>query len=344
MKRYLLFDSGCCQCSKIAESIEQEAGGKLTIRSLRDPAVKELLDRERPGWKWEPMLVEEKSDKVRIYAGRALARRLLMVLGPRRAWGIVRLMSETRPPQNISDGRREFMKKAGISALSLLFLPSFRGHDGIFKTGFKDRSSQAPLTPDKESIAINVTRQSSTFRHERSKLQYSVVMPHPENDNVVIVVSSDTDIYSDAMPSHVLITFVDIETQKALLSAPVSISDSSQDKHIISISDEHREGTFILTKQGALVSEKITPLKGKNSEINRITPSRIGDPIETGCNPSCICSLVCGSIPIWYCWLVGEVGTPAAVVVCGIIWLVLCSWICQGEVEPDQLLGLQVSP
>lgn len=65
---------------------------------------------------------------------------------------------------------------------------------------------------------------------------------------MVIIVNSDTAIYTDDMPSYVLITFVDIETQKVLLSAPVSISDSSQDKHVISIRGEPREGSFILTK------------------------------------------------------------------------------------------------
>ena len=125
MKRYLLFDSGCCQCSKIAEAIEQEAGGKLTIRSLRDPAVKELLDRERPGWKWEPMLVEEKDDKVRIYAGGAMSRRLLLVLGPRRALKILKFAipgtsSAINTPKNVE--RRNFFRVAGAATVGAIVL------------------------------------------------------------------------------------------------------------------------------------------------------------------------------------------------------------------------------
>ncbi len=135
MKRYLLFDSGCCQCSKIAEAIEQEAGGKLTIRSLRDPAVKELLDREHPGWKWEPMLVEEKDDKVRVYAGRAMSRRLLVVLGPRRAWKILDLVTNAEYPTespSTDQGRRGFLRLAGAAAISAvaLMLPGVSNAEG----------------------------------------------------------------------------------------------------------------------------------------------------------------------------------------------------------------------
>ena len=135
MKRYLLFDSGCGRCSKIAQSIEREAGGKLTIRSLRDPEVKALLDRERPGWKWEPMLVEEKQNKVQVYAGGAMARRLLMALGPRRAFRIMGLttsssLSEVDSSQ--SNQRRHFLKLAGTAVVgaAALMIPRIGYADG----------------------------------------------------------------------------------------------------------------------------------------------------------------------------------------------------------------------
>ncbi len=333
MKRYLLFDAGCKRFSDSAEAITKETGGKLSVRSLRDPAMKELLDRERPGWKWEPMLVEEKDDKVRIYAGAAMSRRLLLVLGPRRALKVIRFMSGTTPFQDISTGRREFMKKVGVSALSLFFLPSLGRNDGIAKAWFNSKSPQIPPIPDKKSIAINVTMQSSTFRQERNKLNYSVVMPHPENDNVMIVVHSDADIYSDVMPSRALITFVELGTQKVLLSAPISISASDRGKYAVSIRDEYREGTFILAQQGSLVSQRIIPLKDRDSQIEQIAPMRIGDPTETGCNKKCICGIVCGSIGVWYCPLVGIAGGPIAGLICSIIFVVLCSWMCQSVRE-----------
>ena len=125
MKRHLLFDSGCSLCSKLAEAIEQEAGGKLTARSLRDPAVRALLDKERPGWKWEPMLVEEDDENVRVYAGGAMSRRLLVVLGPRRAWRIMEAITEARIPESISPqdaGRRNLLRVVGATAVSAVAL------------------------------------------------------------------------------------------------------------------------------------------------------------------------------------------------------------------------------
>ena len=130
MKRYLLFDSGCCQCSKIAKAIEQEAGGKLTIRSLRDPAVKELLDREHPGWNWEPMLVEEKDDQVRVYAGGAMSRRLVWVLGPRRALRILKIITSKGVQEPVSPqdaGRRNFFRTAGALAIGAVVLMTTSG-------------------------------------------------------------------------------------------------------------------------------------------------------------------------------------------------------------------------
>ncbi len=118
MKHYLLFDSGCCQCSKIAKSIEKEAGGRLTTRSLRDPEVKELLDHERPGWKWEPLLLEEGNDKIRVYSGASMSLRMITVLGPIRAWKVARLMWATSQARMVSEntqatvysGRRDFLR------------------------------------------------------------------------------------------------------------------------------------------------------------------------------------------------------------------------------------------
>jgi hypothetical protein len=47
-------------------------GGRLGVRSLRDPKVQALLDRARPGWRWEPMLVEIEGERVRVLAGLSL--------------------------------------------------------------------------------------------------------------------------------------------------------------------------------------------------------------------------------------------------------------------------------
>lgn len=54
VKHYILFDSGCAQCADVAAEIEKASGNNLRGLSLYAPEAKELLDRARPGWKFEP--------------------------------------------------------------------------------------------------------------------------------------------------------------------------------------------------------------------------------------------------------------------------------------------------
>lgn len=90
-ERYLLFDSGCHECAEIADAVEQEAEGWLTVRSLHEEDVKELVSKARPNWKWEPMLVEFNGDSVLVFTGLQMKMRMLIGLGPRRAARIARI-------------------------------------------------------------------------------------------------------------------------------------------------------------------------------------------------------------------------------------------------------------
>jgi hypothetical protein len=56
--RYLLFDSGCSTCTEIAQAVEKETEGWMTVRSLREASVQKTLDKARPGWSWEPTFLE----------------------------------------------------------------------------------------------------------------------------------------------------------------------------------------------------------------------------------------------------------------------------------------------
>jgi predicted DCC family thiol-disulfide oxidoreductase YuxK len=47
--RWLLYDSGCSVCAALAREVEALSGGRLGVRSLRDPEVQAPLDRARPG-------------------------------------------------------------------------------------------------------------------------------------------------------------------------------------------------------------------------------------------------------------------------------------------------------
>lgn len=329
MNRYLLFDSGCSHCSNLAKAIEQEVDGKMVIRSLHDSAMKELLNRECPGWRWEPMLVEERGDQVRVFRGGAMSRQLIKVLGLRRMRRIARLVrvTETNSLAN-SNGRRAFLHKAGVSAISLVLLPSFGFREWRSMPVFGGKSANGGFGFEKSSQAINVARQSPALQIESERLRHSIAIAHPKDDNVAIVIHSDEDLYSDAMPNRLVITLVDLYREQYLASIPILVSSHVADQYELLVRDDSRKGAFVISRQGALISQDIVPLQANDGIRQVIAPSIINDPIVTGCNVSCICALVCGSIPIWYCYTIGLIGTPGAVVVCGIVWLVICSWMC----------------
>lgn len=110
MQRLLLFDSGCPTCSDLARKVKALSDGLLTVRSLRAPEMRTLLDRTHPGWRWEPMLAEVDGGKVRLYTGLRLRLRLIMTLGPKRAWQIAKIAHQILPTQAAQGtGRRQFL-------------------------------------------------------------------------------------------------------------------------------------------------------------------------------------------------------------------------------------------
>lgn len=88
---YLLYDGSCQPCTDLAGLTKTVGEGWLEIRSLDDADVRRLLDVNRPGWKWRPMLVTQKNGRVRIWSGLGMAFRLLIGLGPRRTFRLMRI-------------------------------------------------------------------------------------------------------------------------------------------------------------------------------------------------------------------------------------------------------------
>jgi predicted DCC family thiol-disulfide oxidoreductase YuxK len=97
-ERYLLFDGGCAVCAALAREVETLSGGRLGVRSLRDPEVRALLDRARPGWRWEPMLLEIEGERVRVFTGLAMRWRLVQLLGPVRALRVAQVVARHGGP------------------------------------------------------------------------------------------------------------------------------------------------------------------------------------------------------------------------------------------------------
>jgi len=121
-ERYLLFDGGCSVCAALAREVETLSGGRLGVRSLREPEVQALLDRARPGWRWEPMLVEIEGERVRVLAGLALRARLVQILGPVRAWRVAQAVARMGGPVlGVDWGRRRLLRQSlALAGLALL--------------------------------------------------------------------------------------------------------------------------------------------------------------------------------------------------------------------------------
>ena len=129
MKRYLLFDSGCNLCTRLAQDIEKESEGWLVARSLRDPEMHALLEEARPDWRWQPTLLEVQDDNINVVTGVALTTKIVQELGVRRAWRVAKLVHQANgAPNRIKQERRQFLQRGGalLATLPLLGLPSLR--------------------------------------------------------------------------------------------------------------------------------------------------------------------------------------------------------------------------
>lgn len=137
MKRFLLFDSGCSLCTKLAQSIEKETNNWLQVRSLRDLEMKVLMDKIKPGWEWEPTLIEiDDAKHVEIYTGLKMQTKFIMGLGLRRTIQIAKLVQQSSVAMpTVDTGRRNFIKQGtlGFASLALLFTPSLNLSDFLGK-------------------------------------------------------------------------------------------------------------------------------------------------------------------------------------------------------------------
>jgi hypothetical protein len=93
--------------------VETLSGGRLEVRSLRDPEVRALLDRARPGWRWEPMLLEIEGEHIRVFTGLAMRWRLVQLLGPVRALRVAQVVARHGGPVlGVDWERRRFLGRA----------------------------------------------------------------------------------------------------------------------------------------------------------------------------------------------------------------------------------------
>lgn len=130
MKHYLLFNSNCELCSKIAMELEKESDQWLEIRSLNDPTIKDYLNNNHPNWLWEPMiLLQDNEGKRKLITGVSMKLFLTRELGIKKALRIIRLIHQYKavspPSYHHNHHRRAFLQTS---------IPGFMGAIIALKT------------------------------------------------------------------------------------------------------------------------------------------------------------------------------------------------------------------
>lgn len=133
-RRYLLFDSGCGFCTRLAAQVEAEGGGRLKARDLRDPVVQALLSQAKAPPRWEPAVLEEYRGRVRVWYGLRMRLRLLWWLGPAAAWRVLRRIRALGKgePVGVNVERRQLVSR-GLAILGSLVL--WTGFGGLLNSG-----------------------------------------------------------------------------------------------------------------------------------------------------------------------------------------------------------------
>jgi hypothetical protein len=95
---FLLFDSACSACSARAREVERLTEGLLVARILHESGVQAWLNQARPGWHWEPVLLEVDRELPRAFTGLGMTFRLVRILGVLRAGRVARLVQRAPMP------------------------------------------------------------------------------------------------------------------------------------------------------------------------------------------------------------------------------------------------------
>lgn len=122
------FDGDCLTCRQLAEEVARLAGGRLAVRSLREPEVAawrvKALGADTP---WAPTLFRVEGERVEAWTGRRLAWHLARLLGPGRALALAErlvALSGTARPATASVTRRRVLGKLGAAAVAFGLLAS----------------------------------------------------------------------------------------------------------------------------------------------------------------------------------------------------------------------------
>lgn len=187
MQKYLLFDSGCTVCSNLANEVESASQGALSARSLTDTQMQELLDKARPGWSWEPTLLEVGDDQSKVFTGVSMRVRLFNTLGPRRSWRIARIVARAQgEPQATGTTRKDFVKQAGSAVAGITGLAVFGASPAIAKERSQSESGGQHFAPGHYARREGVKAYNSGIEVTGSSVQVPFTHADPAKSGTLI--------------------------------------------------------------------------------------------------------------------------------------------------------------
>ncbi|MCX7690977.1 hypothetical protein [Thermoflexus sp.] len=150
--------------------VESRSDGRLRARSSREAEVQALLDRARPGWRWEPMSLEVDGEQARVYTGLPMRLRLVGILGPVRALRVAQIVARFGGPVlGVDVGRRDFLRRA---------LGALAGWIALRSVGQPAAAAAAPPSP--AAPGLPPIRQSRLLEGEAREALLRKFQGHPD--------------------------------------------------------------------------------------------------------------------------------------------------------------------
>jgi hypothetical protein len=341
----------------LAQAIEQETKGWLMAKSLRDPAMRELLDNARPGWTWEPMLVEVRGERVRVYTGLKMRSRLVVGLGPRRVVRVAQLVQQALVPKaEVDQGRRRLLQFGGVAGAALLLgglkLPGVsanpaQGTTTNSPTNFTFADANKALALVLSSETLRKLRESSA----REGLHLKPVMGHMrllanEQGHPVYGGDKHSVLYLGEKDGHrgvqvvlgfeesndprnfsYIVGYVDIAAQEVVRMAWVDVRAEDDQNGIVQFRDAQGQVHTYSVTDGRAIESDATALghTGKSG-------GKLFAPLAQTCPGTWLCFIAEQVACITFCFAVagatGGVGGIPCGIICGAGFTWLCSYAC----------------